>query len=310
MSNPEPSDWGTSSTALLPTDKGLLPTGPRRYRFGKEIAWRFTCALVFTILIGVVLRLFEGKGSLNSWEKRGFNALTILFSSLVSLSVGSLLGLLGSMIRWRLLAWKKNTPMDADLILGMANPTGSLRLIDHHARDRKWTRTTSVVALYLIVNIVGRLGVASLGLAYSLNENAELESPIMVSDWSSDGWVSKAARAGNGPLSLDLDHVSLFSVIGLLSVQTEFQMTDESSYNLTNITGQGLDRKVEGNALTYSYSLREYSGSEVRASADRILRSSSRCVGRVLYNNGDVYERGAKVGNIPLDPTARSFCLF
>lgn len=79
------------------------------------IAWRFASALAFSATIAGILYAFERKGSLDSWEKRGFNTLAILVPSLMSLSLGSLLGLLGAMIRWPLLEKYNPTPQDVSL---------------------------------------------------------------------------------------------------------------------------------------------------------------------------------------------------
>ncbi|KAK0617714.1 hypothetical protein B0T14DRAFT_525726, partial [Immersiella caudata] len=56
--------------------------------------------------------LVQDKGSLTDSERRGFNSLTILISALLSITIGSLFGLLGNMLRWRLLASKSHTPRD------------------------------------------------------------------------------------------------------------------------------------------------------------------------------------------------------
>jgi hypothetical protein len=116
--------------------------------------------------------------------------LTILFSSLVSLSMGSLLGLLGAVLRWPLLARRAHAPRDADLILGMPNPTGSLKLIVHHCgRSGNWSVTTWIVLAYLLVNIIGRLSVATFGLTYDLNENAKVDYPVMLHDFGIRDWM-------------------------------------------------------------------------------------------------------------------------
>lgn len=80
--------------------------------FWTEISWRLMTTLIFSIAITALLHSFSLKGFLSRWDKRWFNALAILLSSLVSMSTGSLLNLLGSMIRWPLLARKLYTPVD------------------------------------------------------------------------------------------------------------------------------------------------------------------------------------------------------
>lgn len=74
-----------------------------------------------------------------------------------------------------------------------------------------------------------------------------------------------------------------------------FNQSVASSYDMTNISGTGLNRRVEGHNLTYSYFLREYQGDEERPSKDRVLHSSSSCVGRYADIDG-VYENGELVG--------------
>ncbi|KAK3349541.1 hypothetical protein B0T25DRAFT_504738 [Lasiosphaeria hispida] len=96
---------------------GAVEEAPRRASHWqnlpwKHVAWRFAICLVFCIILAAVLYIFEGIEILDKWERRGFNTLSILFSSLVSLSLGSLLGLLGGMLRWPLLARSHASPRD------------------------------------------------------------------------------------------------------------------------------------------------------------------------------------------------------
>lgn len=87
-------------------------TGPGRRLFRAGIAWRFASTVFFGYLLVLVLYMFKQKDKLGVWEKRWFNTLTILLSAIVSLLLGSLLGLLGSMLRWSLLAWEEHTPRE------------------------------------------------------------------------------------------------------------------------------------------------------------------------------------------------------
>jgi len=83
--------------------------------FWVEIGWRFAGSFIFSVIIIAILYSFSQKDSLSRWQKRWFNVLAIFFSSLVSLSIGSLLGLLGSMLRWPLLARRLHKPADVSL---------------------------------------------------------------------------------------------------------------------------------------------------------------------------------------------------
>ncbi|KAG0634069.1 hypothetical protein HOY80DRAFT_1100958 [Tuber brumale] len=109
-------------------------------------------------------------------SRRPFNTLSILLTVIASLGLGSLLGHLGSMLRWPLLA------RTVDSILGMSPPAGSFRLIKRHVRERRVLRTTLIVAAYLVKNVVGRLSVAVFGLAYNMTEKAGIEYPILATN--------------------------------------------------------------------------------------------------------------------------------
>ncbi|KAK6496291.1 hypothetical protein TWF481_002316 [Arthrobotrys musiformis] len=268
--------------------------------FWKEISWRFISALVFSAFIIVTLYKFSTLGNLSLWQKRGFHVVIILLSSFVSLLLGSLLGFLGCMIRWPLLARQENNPLDVDMILGIHNPTGALRLIWHHTANGKWTFTTLAVTVFLFLNISARLSVAAFGLTFDLNEVPSIEYQIKVADWSTRDWfdLSKDSLTGAFDDNVVVEPtLSNYATFGLLTAPTNFDQKSPSSYNTTNLGGQGLDRKVEGNEITYSYFLKEYHDRETTLSKDKVIHSSARCVGRRLFDY-NVYENGTIVGNI------------
>jgi hypothetical protein len=68
----------------------------------------------------------------------------------------------------------------------MGSPTGMFRLLGQNIRRRRWTRTTSIVATFAFINIAGRLSVATFGLTFNLTDKAEVNYPLMVSNWSVD----------------------------------------------------------------------------------------------------------------------------
>jgi hypothetical protein len=108
-------DKKTPEINITETDSLLQPSSVRKNHgplFWREMSWRFILALLFNVLVVGTLYSFSQMGNLSRWEKRWFNVLTILFLSMVSLMMGSLLGLLGSMLRWHLLARKPHKPRD------------------------------------------------------------------------------------------------------------------------------------------------------------------------------------------------------
>ncbi|KAK0707873.1 hypothetical protein B0H67DRAFT_648009 [Lasiosphaeris hirsuta] len=265
----------------------------------RGVTWRFATAALTSIQIMALLYSFARRESLTTWERRAFNAFIILFSGLLSLTLGSLLGLLGSVLRWRILARVRTTPHDVDLILGMANPTGAFKVVWHHAVGRgKWSATSGIVLGYLVVNIIGRLSVAAFGLTYDLNENAGVEYPPKVTDFGSSNWVN-----GNDSVR-NMRRMTEYALPGFWLVPTEYNISDPSTYTTTNISGSGLDRKVDGNKLTYSYSLKEYRGIESSSSTDKVVHSSSTCIGRTYFKDvtgAELVYQGGKLLEKPDD---------
>lgn len=163
-----------------------------------------------------------------------------------------------------------------------------------------------MVALYLLANITSRLSVSSFGLTFELNDVADIDYPIMVTDWGTEDfdmsdWGTAEIRVAPFNilylLTALVAKVDNYGLLGLATAPVWFNWTDPPSYTATNISGQGLDRTVEGANVTYSYSMKEYRGVEEYASEDRKVRSTSQCVGRTLYGK-DVYEDGENVGNL------------
>ena len=72
----------------------------------------------------------------------------------------------------------------------MSPPTGSLRLVKRHIRERRISRTTFIVTVYLIINVLGRLSVAIFGLAYNMMDKTGIDYPILATNWTSVSWTS------------------------------------------------------------------------------------------------------------------------
>ena len=63
------------------------------------------------------------------------------------------------------------------------------------------------------------------------------------------------------------------------------------------MSGLGLDRKVEGTEVTYTYFLRGYQGEEVKLDPDRTIQSSSSCAGSFVWGP-DVYKDEQWLGKV------------
>ena len=77
-----------------------------------SLSWRCLTTILSLSLLILGLRNFSRMGVLSQMQQYWFNAITILLSAFTSLGIGSMLGYLGSMLRWRLLARKKYKMQD------------------------------------------------------------------------------------------------------------------------------------------------------------------------------------------------------
>ena len=71
----------------------------------------------------------------------------------------------------------------------MGPPTGSLRLIWRYLRKKGISRTTWIVAGYLMINVFGRLSVAAFGLTYNMMDRTGVGYPILSTNWASVSWA-------------------------------------------------------------------------------------------------------------------------
>jgi hypothetical protein len=84
-----------------------------------------------------------------------------------------------------------------------------------------------------------------------------------------------------------------YGMNGLLAVHVPIDGLEAPRTEM-NIAGQGLDRQIVGDTVTYSYHLKEYQDKNVSFSEEKVLHSSSRCLGRAVVED-EIYERGEKI---------------
>ena len=102
----------TSKPDVLPEPSISFNSRKQFKRNMISLLWRcFTTVLSLSLLI-LGLRIFSKMGELSHMEQRGFNAITILLGAFASLGLGSMLGYLGSMLKWRLLARRRYRMQD------------------------------------------------------------------------------------------------------------------------------------------------------------------------------------------------------
>ncbi|KAG0137900.1 hypothetical protein HOY82DRAFT_496838 [Tuber indicum] len=207
------------------------------------------------VLLVICLRAFSKLGPLSKWEQRSFNTLSILHTAIASFGVGSLLGNLGSMLRWPLLARTVYKMQDVDSILGMSPPAGSLRLIKRHVRERRISRTTLIVTAYLVVNVVGRLSVAIFGLAYNMTDKTGIEYPILATNWTSALWTDRIFPNGTANTGVNKNKYAKSPV---WAHGKNFNIGDDiNPYLSSDLLVSNTTLNLSGNTVEYSYNLKD-----------------------------------------------------
>ncbi|KAG0634071.1 hypothetical protein HOY80DRAFT_1100964 [Tuber brumale] len=213
------------------------------------LARGFSLTFFALVLLVICLWAFSNMHPMSKWEQRSFNTLSILLTAIASLGLGSLVGHLGSMLRWPLLARTVYQMQDVDSILGMSPPTSSFRLIKRHIRERRISRTTFIVAAYLVTNVVGRLSVAVFGLAYNMTDKTGIEYPILATNWTSASWTGKIFSNWTDIYSAEGKETAPWTCIG-------DDINSSLPYDLqVSNTTLNLTRK---NAVEYSYNLKDF----------------------------------------------------
>jgi hypothetical protein len=191
-----------------------------------SISWRFALALVFSGLLLVNLHMYSLKTDLDAWDRRLFTSFTILLSALVSLTLGSLLGVLGACLRWPLLAHTAHSPREVDLVLGMQHPTRTLKLLLHQFGPYgELSNTTLIAMLYLIFNLVLRLSVAVFGVVYNLHEDVHVDYPVMLTDFSNEEWMVPRQRNDAYQFARETGKYWIFYTFICLSEVPEMRLT-------------------------------------------------------------------------------------
>ncbi|PUU83782.1 hypothetical protein B9Z19DRAFT_962341 [Tuber borchii] len=262
------------------------------------LARGFLQTLFAFVLLVICLWQFSKLQFLNKWEQRAFNMLSILLSGIASLGLGSLLGYLGSMLRWPLLARTKYQMQDVDSILGMARLIGSLRLIKRHVRERRISPTTFIVTAYLITNVLGRLSVAIFGLAYNMMDNTGIRHPILATNWASASWTNHADTAtkevyGPDPFDSEAAEGKAATLLNLSGDDNPYLVSD---FRVSNST---LKEPVGPNDVEYSYQLKDFKEGYAILS-NRIVHSTANCslieIGEGQYWRWNNWERTGPFG--------------
>jgi len=110
------------------TGSVVLSTSHMRRRYYLALFERSLAVSCAIALLVVSMWSYAGIKSLGKWQKRTFNLLSILSTGIMTLGLGSLLGYLGAMIRWPLLACRRGHSVEDVSINGYFTPPRSIFL--------------------------------------------------------------------------------------------------------------------------------------------------------------------------------------
>ncbi|CAZ84205.1 unnamed protein product [Tuber melanosporum] len=242
---------------------------PRRNRI--LLARGFSTTFAPLVLLVICLWIFSKKRSMSKLEQRSFNTLSILLTATASLGLGSLLGHLGSMLRWPILARTVHQMQDVDSILGMSPPAGALRLIKRHIRERRISRTTFIVTAYLLTNVIGRLSVANFGLTFNMTDKKGIEYPVLATNWTSALWTRRIFPNGTTNSAVDKNSGEEFLSSSWSGLQKYAKSPDWALESARLRTGDDITPYIEpdlqvqntalnvnGNTVKYSYNLKDF----------------------------------------------------
>ncbi|KAF8423525.1 hypothetical protein EV426DRAFT_601855 [Tirmania nivea] len=248
---------------------------------------------------------------LTRWEKRAFNALSLLLSGALGFGIGFLLNQIGLLARGTLLQSQSHSVKEIGYIM-MGTLSSYALLFTHQVRTQRCfaSPTTWILFLFLLFSVFGRFGVAFLGFAFTL-EDTPLYTPALfrpnwangtinggsshymvwpsipeapdqsnaqalLSTWVATGTLCEVAQAAKGVPWLEDD--SAWDVAAKANNDKDNQraivtMMDISYFANDNLTMNVLD----GNKVSFRYKFKDFRGTtSVSSGWEAVLETSCR----------------------------------
>lgn len=207
--------YADPSVYTVPQDYQALGSGPvtvreysrarQRIRLLLNSIAQLLITLLLCVLAGVVLLGYARPVYLTSTKVRAFNALMTIVQIGVSINLASSLRSYAKTLRWRILASSYRSLKEFDLILSCAEQTSVLKLFWQTRRRRHCyipTATQLVCLVWLSINLASIVGVALLGLTYSMDSSPTSitteAGEISVLDMSNPLWLQSVNSLSTG----------------------------------------------------------------------------------------------------------------
>ncbi|PVH72023.1 hypothetical protein DL98DRAFT_553373 [Cadophora sp. DSE1049] len=128
---------------------------------------RWLLNAILIVCLYVTLWHYSSKKVMTSAKKRVFNAIVTGLSLALGLSIASGLKAMALEVRWWILSRQKRSLREVDLILHSDSPSQVFML----ALVAPRLKVIAGVVMWLLLNIASQIGVATLGLTYSIDTN-------------------------------------------------------------------------------------------------------------------------------------------
>ncbi|KAL8835191.1 MAG: hypothetical protein Q9176_007047 [Flavoplaca citrina] len=132
--------------------------------------WRLLFTAVLVALVIITLTIYDNRQAIAHKDKNAFNTITTILNLALGLNFLEAFKDMAKVLRWRVLANRKFTVRETDLILGGES---LVKLSTLMRESMKKPLTCSVCACWLALNLLAQASVAIISLTYSMDNGVD-----------------------------------------------------------------------------------------------------------------------------------------
>ncbi|KAL8686914.1 MAG: hypothetical protein Q9218_006768, partial [Villophora microphyllina] len=132
--------------------------------------WRLIFTAILVALVLFTLKVYQDKGAVAHTDKITFNTVITVLNLALGLNFLEAFKDMAKVLRWRVLANRKFTVREADLILGGESLTKLLTLM---RESMKKPLTVTVCICWISLNLLAQASIAVIGLTYSMDNGQD-----------------------------------------------------------------------------------------------------------------------------------------
>ncbi|KAL6721495.1 hypothetical protein ACLMJK_000599 [Lecanora helva] len=160
----------------------------------KRRIWDFLWTVLFVFLIVVILQVWEYKGAVSTSQVTIFNLLSTILSIALGLNLSEAFKGLATILRWKILAQKRHSVRETDLILGSDSFRNVFTLArSSFAKAQFWT--LSLCSSWILLFLCAQATVSLVSLTYAFNAGTYVtDGPVVAPDLSDYAPVKPGAE--------------------------------------------------------------------------------------------------------------------